>query len=333
MMKEPDLIMNMKETNVALKEETTPTTMKSKKMAVESSSTVGSSTTAAASSMEAQTSPKSKKKSSSNLNNNNKSALQSLESVKAESTSPSPPSPPLPLMPQTPPSAATTTTNTTTTTSSTSFIDFNLTNDRISVLKCNNQIKELHTLLRDKETSHSDFKFYSDRLIRLLVEASLNQLPYSKQIVITPANCEYNGIKYFKGVCGVSIMRSGEAMEKGLRECCRSIRIGKILVQSVEDDHGRKKSSVIYAKFPSDIVTRKILLMYPIMTSGSTVNLAINVLKEHNVAESNILVLCLFSTPAGIQSVNSQYPDVHILTSEIHPSVPTDFGQRYFGTE
>ena len=26
----------------------------------------------------------------------------------------------------------------------------------------------------------------------------------------------------------------GEAMEKGLRDCCRSIRIGKILIQSEE---------------------------------------------------------------------------------------------------
>ena len=51
-------------------------------------------------------------------------------------------------------------------------------------------------------------------------------------------------------------------MEKGLRECCRSIRIGKILIQSNDED--ASKSSVIYAKFPNDITSRKILLMYPI---------------------------------------------------------------------
>ena len=28
-------------------------------------------------------------------------------------------------------------------------------------------------------------------------------------------------------------MRAGEAMEAGLRECCRSVRIGKILIQRV----------------------------------------------------------------------------------------------------
>ena len=35
----------------------------------------------------------------------------------------------------------------------------------------------------------------------------------------------------------------------------------------------------------------------------------------------------------GLSSVSAQFPHVHILTSEIHPTVPTDFGQRYFGTE
>lgn len=75
-----------------------------------------------------------------------------------------------------------------------------------------------------------------------------------------------------KGNCGVSIMRSGEAMEKGLRDCCRSIRIGKILIQSEEDT---QEAKVIYSKFPSDIHERKVLLMYPIMSKFTENNLLI----------------------------------------------------------
>ncbi len=52
-------------------------------------------------------------------------------------------------------------------------------------------------------------------------------------------------------------------MEQGLRDCCRSIRIGKILIQSDEDTHVAK---VYYAKFPPDVHKRKVLLMYPIMS-------------------------------------------------------------------
>lgn len=36
-----------------------------------------------------------------------------------------------------------------------------------------------------------------------------------------------------------------------------------------------------------------------ILASGSTVNLAIKVLKEHDVTENNILILCLFASPTG----------------------------------
>lgn len=52
--------------------------------------------------------------------------------------------------------------------------------------KCFKNFLELQTILRDKNTSRSDFKFYADRLIRLVIEESLNQLPYSDCSVITP---------------------------------------------------------------------------------------------------------------------------------------------------
>ena len=48
---------------------------------------------------------------------------------------------------------------------------------------------------------------------------------------MTPNGEKYSGLAFQKGSCGVSIIRSGEAMEQGLRDCCRSIRIGKILIQ------------------------------------------------------------------------------------------------------
>lgn len=81
-------------------------------------------------------------------------------------------------------------------------------------------------------------------------------------------NHYYLPFRYRSGNCGVSIVRSGEAMEKGLRDCCRSIRIGKILVESDAETHVAK---VVYARFPEDIAKRQVLLMYPIMSTGNTV--------------------------------------------------------------
>ncbi|XP_057670803.1 uracil phosphoribosyltransferase homolog isoform X3 [Diorhabda carinulata] len=177
----------------------------------------------------------------------------------------------------------------------------------LHILHAHHQIKELQTILRDRNTSRSDFKFYADRLIRLVIEDSLNQLPFTDCNVVTPTGATYVGLKYKSGNCGVSIVRSGEAMEQGLRDCCRSIRIGKILVESDSDTHEAK---VVYARFPEDICQRHVLLMYPIMSTGNTVSKAVHVLTEHGVKEECIVLSNLFCTPQAVQTVLDTYPKV-----------------------
>uniref|UniRef100_A0A8C6EVT2 Uracil phosphoribosyltransferase homolog n=1 Tax=Marmota marmota marmota TaxID=9994 RepID=A0A8C6EVT2_MARMA len=158
---------------------------------------------------------------------------------------------------------------------------------------------------------------HCDRL--LVVEEGLNQLPYKECMVTTPTGYKYEGVKFEKGNCGVSIMRSGEAMEQGLRDCCRSIRIGKILIQSDEET---QRAKVYYAKFPPDIYRRKVLLMYPILSTGNTVIEAVKVLIEHGVQPSVIILLSLFSTPHGKFST-SVLPEV--WGSRHPPPCPTYF--------
>ena len=167
--------------------------------------------------------------------------------------------------------------------------------------------------------------------------------------VVTPTGCSYSGLKYEKGNCGVSIVRSGEAMEKALQECCRSMRIGKVWVDSDSEPH---EAHVVFAKFPDDIAGRKVLLLYPIMRSGNKVCKAVQVLKEHNVPERHIILINLFCTPDARDRIVDQYPDVRtvfseriflrlyiihlqmtVLTTELHPVTPNHFGQRYFGTD
>ena len=48
------------------------------------------------------------------------------------------------------------------------------------------QLEALYTIIRDKNTSRGDFIFYSDRIIRLLVEEGLNYLPVVPKNVETP---------------------------------------------------------------------------------------------------------------------------------------------------
>lgn len=202
-------------------------------------------------------------------------------------------------------------------------------NSRFMLMPINDQICELQTVIRDKETSRGNFKFYADRLIRLVVEEGLNQLPIEQIQVKTPTGNMFQGIRYLKGNCGVSIVRSGESMEQGLRDCCRSIRIGKILIESDENNQAR----VLYAKFPPDIAVRKILLLYPIMSTGLAVIESVKVLLNHGVKEDNLILLNLFSSPRAAKLINRNFPKMFILTSDINPVSPNHFGQRYFGTD
>ena len=56
----------------------------------------------------------------------------------------------------------------------------------VLVLPHTAQLEALYTIIRDKETSRGDFLFYSDRIIRLLVEEGLNHLPVVDRTVETP---------------------------------------------------------------------------------------------------------------------------------------------------
>lgn len=80
----------------------------------------------------------------------------------------------------------------------------------LRVMVVNDQIRELQTIIRDKDTTRSDFLFYSNRLIRLVVEEGLNCLPSFALKVTTPTGCEYDGQWFEKNNCAVSILRSGK---------------------------------------------------------------------------------------------------------------------------
>lgn len=66
---------------------------------------------------------------------------------------------------------------------------------KFKILPSTDQIKELQTIIRDKATSRSDFKFVADRLIRMVIEEGLNQLPYTSCEVTTPTGCSYSGLR------------------------------------------------------------------------------------------------------------------------------------------
>lgn len=57
---------------------------------------------------------------------------------------------------------------------------------------------------------------------------------YVKDVTVeTPQGVLYGGKRSATDkICGVSILRAGETMEQAVRDVCKDIRIGKILIQT-----------------------------------------------------------------------------------------------------
>ncbi|XP_042420320.1 uridine kinase-like protein 2, chloroplastic [Zingiber officinale] len=208
----------------------------------------------------------------------------------------------------------------------------------VFVIQSTFQIRGMHTLIRDREITTPDFVFYSDRVIRLVVEHGLGHLPFTEKQVVTPTGSVYMGVDFCKKLCGVSIVRSGESMENALRACCKGIKIGKILIHRVGDD-GKQ---LIYEKLPKDISERHVLLLDPVLGTGNSANHAIDLLIQKGVPENRIIFLNLISAPEGIHCVCKRFPSVKIVTSEIDAALNEEFrvipglgefGDRYFGTD
>ncbi len=172
----------------------------------------------------------------------------------------------------------------------------------------------LASMIRNKDTQRADFIFYSNRIIRLLVEEGLNHLPVVEHTVTTPVGRSYAGVMFQGKICGVSIMRAGEAMEQGLRDCCRSVRIGKILIQRDEETC---KPRLFYDKLPEDISERWVLLLDPMFATGGSATMAVDVLKSRGVPEDRILFLNLIASPEGIDSFAKRFPKLRVVTAFI----------------
>ncbi|CAM1508531.1 Fc.00g053790.m01.CDS01 [Cosmosporella sp. VM-42] len=208
--------------------------------------------------------------------------------------------------------------------------------DNVHVLPQTPQLIALLSMIRSKNTERADFIFYSNRIIRLLVEEGLNHLPVIEHTVTTPVGRTYDGLMFQGKICGVSIMRAGEAMEQGLRDCCRSVRIGKILIQRDEETAQPK---LFYDKLPEDIADRWVLLLDPMFATGGSATMAVEVLKARGVPEDHILFLNLIASPEGIKNFATKFPRMRVVTAFVDQGLDEknyivpglgDFGDRFY---
>ncbi|XP_010809885.1 uridine-cytidine kinase-like 1 isoform X1 [Bos indicus] len=210
----------------------------------------------------------------------------------------------------------------------------------LSVLKSTPQVRGMHTIIRDRETSRDEFIFYSKRLMRLLIEHALSFLPFQDCVVQTPQGQDYAGKCYAgKQITGVSILRAGETMEPALRAVCKDVRIGTILIQTNQQTG---EPELHYLRLPKDISDDHVILMDCTVSTGAAAMMAVRVLLDHDVPEDKIFLLSLLMAEMGVHSVAYAFPRVRIITTAVDKRVNDlfriipgigNFGDRYFGTD
>ncbi|XP_062427256.1 uridine-cytidine kinase-like 1 isoform X2 [Rhea pennata] len=189
----------------------------------------------------------------------------------------------------------------------------------LSVLENTPQVRGMHTIIRNKDTTRDEFIFYSKRLMRLLIEHALSFLPLK--------------------ITGVSILRAGETMEQALTAVCKDIRLGKILIQT---NHDTGEPELHYLRLPKEISEDYVILMDSTVSTGAAAMMAVRVLLDHDVQEDRIFLLSLLMAEMGVHSVAYAFPRVRIITTAVDKRINEEFhiipgignfGDRYFGTD
>eukprot|EP01132_Coremiostelium_polycephalum_P002868 gene2868-3564_t len=206
----------------------------------------------------------------------------------------------------------------------------------IHIMKETNQIKAIHTLLRNRNTKIGDFVFYSDRLVSLIIEEALTLLPFTESTVVTPVGGEYQGMKLNSKLCAVSILRAGGCMEQPLRAICKGIRTGKMLIQSDEN----RQPHLFYESLP-DLTDAHVLVLDPTIATGASGEMAVRVLLDHGVPENKIIFVSVIASLRGALWMSYRFPEIKIVTSALDKELSPqgyilpgmgNFSDRYFGT-
>ena len=200
----------------------------------------------------------------------------------------------------------------------------------------------LFTKMRDAKTTSEAFVQSSKRAMRILAEDALAEFPSEPVDVVTPCGL-FRGAKELdpSDICAVSIVRSGDALLEAVREIVPGVSVGKILIQR-DENHPDKSPKLFYSKFPPGIKDKHVLLCDPMLATGGSAKMAIDVLVAgFQVVPEKIIFANMICAPEGLRALAEAYPQVKIVTACVDQClndekfiVPGlgDYGDRFFNT-
>lgn len=193
------------------------------------------------------------------------------------------------------------------------------------------------SLMREKDTSTKSFRQLLREISHLLAYEVTRNLPLTTKRIETPL-CEMDApVIDGKKLALISILRAGNGLLDGILELIPAARVGFV---GLYRDEATLKPVQYYFKVPAHLQDRITIVVDPMLATGNSSVVAIDLLKD--AGARNIIFLCLLAAPEGVARMKEAHPDVPIVTAsldshlnELGYIVPGlgDAGDRMFGTK
>ncbi len=193
------------------------------------------------------------------------------------------------------------------------------------------------SLLRDKHTGSKEFRELVSEIAMLMCYEATRDLPLTEVEIQTPIATAKSKILSGQKLAFIPILRAGLGMVDGVMKLVPAAKIGHI---GIYRDPDTKQAVEYFAKFPTDIANRTVILLDPMLATGVTAVDAIAQIKKRNVLD--IKFMCIIAAPEGLKAVQEAHPDVQIYCAVVDEKlnehayiVPGlgDAGDRIFGTK
>ena len=193
------------------------------------------------------------------------------------------------------------------------------------------------TLLRDKNTGTNQFRALVQELAMLLAYEATRDLTLEDTTVETPITTAKTKVLSGKKLGIVPILRAGLGMVDGMMSLIPAAKVGHI---GLYRDPETLSPVDYYCKLPPDVSERDMIIVDPMLATGGSAIVGIDVLKRAGC--KSIKLVNLIAAPEGIEAVQKAHPDVDIIVANVDEClnehgyiVPGlgDAGDRLFGTK
>ena len=197
-------------------------------------------------------------------------------------------------------------------------------------------IRHKLTILRDKETGTKAFRELLKEISMLMGYELTRDMPLTEVEIETPMMKMKSAKISGKKLAIIPVLRAGLGMVDGLLSLLPVAKVGHI---GLYRDHETCKPVYYYSKLPFDIDQRFVILVDPMLATGGSASDAIALLKEKGC--SSIRLMCLVAAPQGVETIQSNHPDVDIYIAALDNGLNKDAyilpglgdaGDRIFGT-